>query len=73
MTHPIITVHYGPAPAEERPKPRTLEQDIEMATRGVDLALALIPHPDARAILEVYRAAVVDILTIAHRAREERQ
>ena len=72
MTHPTIIVHHGPAPASERPKPRTLEQEIEMATRGIDLAIAITPGADARAVLKAYRGIVVDVLTIAHRVREDR-
>lgn len=72
MTRPPIIIHHGPAPARERPKPRTLDQEIEMATRGIDLAIAITPHDDVRAALEAYRAAVVDMLTIAYRVREER-
>lgn len=72
MERPTVTFHHGPAPARERPKPRTLEQEIEMATCGIDLALAITPDEGARAVLEAYRAAVVDILTTANRVRGER-
>lgn len=72
MTRPLVTFHHGPAPARKRPKPRTLDEEIEMATRGIDLAIAITPHDDVRAVLEAYREIVVDVLTIAHRVRKER-
>ena len=58
MTRPLVTFHHGPAPARKRPKPRTLDQEIEMATRGVDLAIAITPDEGARAVLEAYRGGV---------------
>jgi hypothetical protein len=67
MTRPIVTI--GPP---ERPKPRTLEQDIALATCGISLALALAPDDGTRKVIDAYRAAVVDVLTIAHRVREDK-
>ena len=72
MTRPLVTLHHGPAPPRKRPKPRTLDEEIEMATRGIDLAIAITPHDDVRKMLKAYRAVVVDILTTANRVREER-